>query len=401
MALSLDPATKVISVPQADLTFSGAITVFGTDSQDAGASATSVTLTEPPGSLENDLMVVLVKNDATGSTWTPPSDFTEIDEVARTGNQLFWLGYKVRGTDAGQGYTFSHDFGGGTNTAGIMVVYRSNNALTPLDVTYVRASHSTESTDDLSYAPSTITTNTNNAVVAILSGWSGGPGAVSWSGISGYTTDVNLEGGGGRNLNALSKRVPAAGLETPGSFGTTGDAGEDGASFTIAIRPAATAAVYVLDSNQFRKDVMSLLASEPYAWMPDAFIHNTQVTVAGITYARTLEFINGYSVTFEDTGAAYTVRIEGSNNNIFDVENGILNPTDKVTIISTNSAGLISAGTALSALEQIQLDEIHKLLGLNASVTVTITPAGVDTSDSAIDIDFTGDGINTTTMDRQ
>jgi hypothetical protein len=159
--------------------------------------------------------------------------------------------------------------------------------------------------------------------------------------------------------------------------------------------------LYTLDSNQFRKDVMALLASENYIWMDDAFSHNTEVTVAGITYARTLEFINGYSITFEDTGAAYTVRIEGSNNNIFDVENGILNPTDKVTVISTNSAGLISAGTALSALEQTQLDEIHKLLGLNASVTVTITPTGVDTSDAAIDIDFTGDGVSTTTMDRQ
>ena len=100
--------------------------------------------------------------------------------------------------------------------------------------------------------------------------------------------------------------------------------------------------LYTLDSNQFRKDVFDLLASESYIWMPDAFSHNTEVTVAGITYARTLEFINNYSITFENTGSAYTVRIEGSNNNIFDVENGILNPTPLVTVISTNSAGLIS-----------------------------------------------------------
>jgi len=86
---------------------------------------------------------------------------------------------------------------------------------------------------------------------------------------------------------------------------------------------------------------MALLASEPYMWMEDAFIHNTEVTVAGVTYARTLEYINSYSHTFENTGSAYTVRIEGSNNNIFDIENGILNPTPLVTVISTNSAGLI------------------------------------------------------------
>lgn len=161
--------------------------------------------------------------------------------------------------------------------------------------------------------------------------------------------------------------------------------------------------LYTLDSNQFRKNVMALLASEPYAWMPDAFIHNTEVTVAGITYARTIEFINGYSVTFENTGSAYSVRIEGSNNNIFDVENGILNPTPLVTVISTNSAGLqtIVSGSGLSPGEQTQLDEIHKLLGLNSSVTITITPTGVDSSDAAIDINFSGDGVSSTTMDRQ
>jgi hypothetical protein len=85
--------------------------------------------------------------------------------------------------------------------------------------------------------------------------------------------------------------------------------------------------LYSLDSDAFRKDVMALLASETYIYLPFPYIHNTQVTVAGTTYARTIEFINGYSIKFEDTGSQYTVRIEGSNNNIFDVENGVLVPT--------------------------------------------------------------------------
>lgn len=99
--------------------------------------------------------------------------------------------------------------------------------------------------------------------------------------------------------------------------------------------------LYTLDTDQFRKDVMSLLASEDYIWMPDAYQHNTEVTVAGTTFARTIEFINSYVIKFEFTGSQYTVRLEGSNNNIFDVENGILSPTSLVTIVSTNSAGLI------------------------------------------------------------
>lgn len=112
--------------------------------------------------------------------------------------------------------------------------------------------------------------------------------------------------------------------------------------------------LYELDTNQFRKDVMALLASQSYIWMPDAFQHNGEVTVAGTTFARTLEFINSYSVQFENTGSAYSVRLIGSNNNIFDIDNGILTPTPLVTVISTNSAGLITQQQILEMHGQIQ-----------------------------------------------
>jgi hypothetical protein len=98
-------------------------------------------------------------------------------------------------------------------------------------------------------------------------------------------------------------------------------------------------ALYELDTDQFRKNVMTLLASEDYIWMDDAYSHNGEVSLGGTTFARTLEFINGYSITFENL--VYSVRLVGSNNNIFDVENGILNPSGNVTIIGQNSAGLV------------------------------------------------------------
>jgi len=99
--------------------------------------------------------------------------------------------------------------------------------------------------------------------------------------------------------------------------------------------------LYSMNTDDFRKDVTDLLASEPYIWMDDAFIHNTAVTVAGTTFARTIEFINGYSITFSpDT--LWSARLEGSNNNIFDIEGGILNQ-NSVQVIPTNSAGLIGA----------------------------------------------------------
>ena len=99
-----------------------------------------------------------------------------------------------------------------------------------------------------------------------------------------------------------------------------------------------TGTLYELDTNQFRLDLKALeddVEGMPYV---DTHRHNTEVTVAGVTYARVIEIINGYSITFED--GQYTVRLSGSNNNFFDVENGILNQ-NQVQVISTNSAGLI------------------------------------------------------------
>jgi len=112
--------------------------------------------------------------------------------------------------------------------------------------------------------------------------------------------------------------------------------------------------LYELDTDQLRLDLKSLEDSEEGMMFEDTHRHNTSVTVAGVTYARFIEIINGYSITFED--GQYTVRLVGSNNNFFDVENGILNQ-NQVQVIAGNSAGLvvISSGSGLSTAEHDQL----------------------------------------------
>lgn len=80
-------------------------------------------------------------------------------------------------------------------------------------------------------------------------------------------------------------------------------------------------------------------ASEEGIVYPDAQKHGSEVTVAGTTFARTIELLPPYNGTFAPD-SQWTVRLEGSNNNFFDVENGILNQ-NQVQVISTNSAGLI------------------------------------------------------------
>lgn len=105
--------------------------------------------------------------------------------------------------------------------------------------------------------------------------------------------------------------------------------------------------LYELDTEQFRLDLKALEDDEEGQPFPDTHRHATEVTVAGITFARIIEIINNYSITFED--GQYSVRLVGSNNNFFDVENGILNQ-NQVQVIPGNSAGLIVHESGVSGL---------------------------------------------------
>ncbi len=89
--------------------------------------------------------------------------------------------------------------------------------------------------------------------------------------------------------------------------------------------------------DTFRAEVNALMDDEIGIVFEDPIRHNTEVTIVGVTYARFIELINGYSVTFENL--TYTVRLAQSNNNLFDVENGILNASGNVTVVGQNSAG--------------------------------------------------------------
>ncbi len=110
---------------------------------------------------------------------------------------------------------------------------------------------------------------------------------------------------------------------------------------------------YKADTNAIKYEIEQLMDNEQYIWMERAINHNTVVTIAGVPYARTLELINGYSIVFTPD-AQWSVRLDGSNNNFFDIEEGILNQ-NQVQVIPTNSAGLQDSGqdipTLIAALE--------------------------------------------------
>jgi len=95
-----------------------------------------------------------------------------------------------------------------------------------------------------------------------------------------------------------------------------------------------------IDVNTLRGDVGALFASIEGGPYVIPFIHNGEIIIAGVTYARSIQFL--YAVEFED--GQYEVRPFGGNHNLLDVH--VIN---QVSISSNNSAGLIRATTAETA----------------------------------------------------
>ncbi len=90
-----------------------------------------------------------------------------------------------------------------------------------------------------------------------------------------------------------------------------------------------------LNINQFHLDLRALEAGIEGMPFPRTHKHNTEVQLQGLTYARVVEIINGYTITFEDD--AYAINVVGGNSNIGDVIN-----FNQVSVRTANSGGMIS-----------------------------------------------------------
>lgn len=94
--------------------------------------------------------------------------------------------------------------------------------------------------------------------------------------------------------------------------------------------------LYRLDTNKFRKDLKEYEASFEGIVQTKTHDHVTEITIVGTTYARFIVILAPYSIEFED--GPYSVILDGSNNNIWDIQSGILE-RNQVQVIPTNSAG--------------------------------------------------------------
>lgn len=102
-----------------------------------------------------------------------------------------------------------------------------------------------------------------------------------------------------------------------------------------------------MDTDAFRLELKDWEASVDGMPWTDTHVHNTEVTLSGITYGRFIEIIAPYFITFED--GQYSVRLDGSNNNIVDVATA-----NQVRLIANNSAGLTNPDFATITQQQVR-----------------------------------------------
>ena len=98
---------------------------------------------------------------------------------------------------------------------------------------------------------------------------------------------------------------------------------------------ASPVEIYELDLDVFRLTLRDLEDDPDGRPWPKTHSHNTEVPLGGVTYARIIQILAPYSVTFED--GQYAVNLIGANSNVGDVVN-----VNQVSVRSNNSAGLIS-----------------------------------------------------------
>jgi hypothetical protein len=111
----------------------------------------------------------------------------------------------------------------------------------------------------------------------------------------------------------------------------------------LSLIQASPTEIRELDLDAFRLDLKALEDNEDGIVYDQTHEHTAPVDVGGVTLARVVELINGYTVTFED--GQYAVNISGGNSNVGDNVN-----VNQVSVRSFNSAGLITS-RGIEALE--------------------------------------------------
>jgi len=96
-----------------------------------------------------------------------------------------------------------------------------------------------------------------------------------------------------------------------------------------------------LDLDVFRLNLKAYEAAEYGIYLYKTHNHNTEVTLGNLTFARVIEILPPYTVTFED--GQYAVNLVNANSNVSDRTN-----VNQVSVRSANSAGLVAATSTVT-----------------------------------------------------
>jgi len=155
----------------------------------------------------------------------------------------------------------------------------------------------------------------------------------------------------------------------------------------------ASPEVYELDVVTFWQNIHDIQDGEGITY--DTIMRsNAPVTISGVTYVRSVEVINGYTIEFED--GQYQVNLVGANNNLLDarVQNQVsLNPSNSggAVVVEGNPSGLTDA-------QEVVLSEIWARLGLDVAKPLVTTPNTINFGGGTIDL--AGDAENSSTATR-
>lgn len=128
---------------------------------------------------------------------------------------------------------------------------------------------------------------------------------------------------------------------------------------------SASPEIYELDVNDFWRAIHDIQDDEGMPYV-DIMRSNAPVTISGVTYVRSVEVINGYTVEFED--GQYQVNLVGANNNILDAR-----VQNQVSLNPSNSGGavVVTSGSGLSLEQDAILTLIRDILEADEQYTAT------------------------------
>jgi hypothetical protein len=144
--------------------------------------------------------------------------------------------------------------------------------------------------------------------------------------------------------------------------------------------------IYDLNTDLFRRALKDREDDVIGMSFTDTHSHRTSVILDGIEYARIIEILTPYTITFDDTGGGWVCNLIGSNNNILTKTN-----LSSVQVAPHNSAGLVQMSEIQHGIFNgvVTVDEVNGFSGTAYPACTPLRP-GNNLTDAKIVANYRG-----------